>query len=103
MDFLLTWFAVYITLGFFLDEDETLWPALIIAIILSGLGELDSEEKADTAEGEPTIVTEEKVNSAPQKNITKEILEDETRVEWENSDTKWNYHKGQTWETQKNF
>ena len=105
MDFLLTWFAVYITLSFFLDDDGALWPALVIAFILSSLegDEDDTAKEVKLNEGTTIVVTQEKANTVAKEKATKGLPENKTRVEWHDDTTKWKYHKGQTWETTKNF
>lgn len=103
MEFFLIFLATMTFLMVVLDIEEPIFPAIIIAGIIAGSGDSDDEEETDTTKGKPGIVTEKKIDTASQKKVTERLLEDETRIEWENSDTKWNYHKGQIWETQKNF
>lgn len=105
MDFLITAFVVHTILSFMMDDENVFWPTIIVTIILLGLGsgDSDNEDEISTAEGKPAIVTEEKTNPTSQKKTTERLLEDETRVEWQDDNTKWRYNKGQTWETQQNF
>lgn len=103
MDFVIIFIGTIFLLTSIFDMENPIPFALFIAFMISGSGDSDSEEEIDTVKGKPTIVTEEKIITASQKNIVKELPEDETRVEWQDDSTKWSYHKGQTWETQKNF
>jgi len=103
MEFIIICLMAMAILTLVFDVEEPLFSSLVIAAIISGSGDSDSEEEIDTTKGKPKIITEKKINSAPQENIVKEIPENDTRIEWENNDTKWNYHEGQIWETQKNF
>ena len=103
MEFFIVLAGAILLLVFIFDIEEPLFPALVIAGLVSGSGDSDNEEEVDTTKRKPTIVTEKKVNTASKKEIPKGLAEDETRVEWEDDNTKWNYHKGQTWETKKNF
>lgn len=103
MDFFLVFISATFILSFVFDVDEPFFPALFIVFIISSLGDSDSGKQIDTTKGKPAIVTEEKINTASQKKTLKRLDEDETRVEWQDDNTKWNYNKGQTWETQKNF
>lgn len=103
MEFFLICLMAMAILTLVFDVEEPLFASLVIAAIISGSGDSDDKEEIDTAKRKPTVVTEEKINPAPQENIVKEIPEDDTRVEWHDDNTKWNYHEGQIWETQKNF
>lgn len=103
MDFFLVFIGATFILSSVFDVENPFFPALFIAFIISSSGDSESEEEIDTIKGKPTIVTEEKTNTASQKKVPKRLAENKTRVEWQDDNTKWNYHRGQTWETQKNF
>ena len=103
MDFFIVFIVATFVLSSIFDVDNTFFLALFIAFIVSSSGDSDSEEQIDTTKGKHTVATEEKITPVLQKKTVERLLEDDTKVEWHSDNTKWNYHKGKTWETQKNF